>query len=279
MFGGRLGTRGRREAARAGVGGGPDPADGRAEEPVTPPPTGPFDLADLPADGRERADFGALLVPRVAGTWLRVSAGGPVPVLIATDGVSALELSVLAAPRRQELWATIRADLLAAASDDPDDDADGADANRPGIAGDSTGWTPAGGPLTARPRQDSAERDAAAPEADTDQAVRAGTRGPELHLLLDTDHGSVPTRIVGVDGPRWFLCAIFTGPAASDPAAAPALEELLGATAVVRGTDPMPVREPVPLITPDRHGEQIVDIPAQRSTPGTVTVREPDLLG
>ncbi|MCK9894134.1 DUF3710 domain-containing protein, partial [Frankia sp. AgB32] len=112
-----------------------------------------------------------------------------------------------------------------------------------------------------------------------EQVVRAGTRGPELHLTVETDHGWVPARIVGVDGPRWFLCAIFTGPAAADPAAAPALEELLAATAVVRGTDPMPVREPIPLIVPDRPGEPIIDVPAQRAAPRTVTVREPDFLG
>ncbi|WP_163552905.1 DUF3710 domain-containing protein [Candidatus Frankia alpina] len=195
--------------------------------PNTPDVAGPYDVAARPDDGRQRADFGALLIPRVAGTWIRLSLDGPVQALVATDGSSALELSALAAPRGQQLWAAICADLLAAtAPDDPD-------------------------------------------------ACRPGPRGPELHLPIDVGSGPVPTRIVGIDGPRWFLCAVFTGPAATDPATAPALDELLAATVVVRGDAPMPVREPIPLTTPDGRGERIIEVPAQRAAPEIMTLGLP----
>ncbi|EIV93050.1 DUF3710 domain-containing protein [Frankia sp. QA3] len=256
MLGGRLIHGRRRDAARAGepgrIGaahkeadpppgahlGTPDhpdaPAGGdalddpNARDGAEPPDVaGPYDVAARPDDGRQRADFGALLIPRVTGTWIRLSLDGPVPALVATDGSSTLELSVLAAPRGQDLWATIREDLLAAtAPDDPD-------------------------------------------------ACRPGPRGPELHLPIDYGSGPIPARIVGVDGPRWFLCAVFTGPAATDPAAAPALDELLAATVVVRGGAPMPVRDPIPLIPPDRMGERIVEVPAQRAAPEIMTLGRP----
>ncbi len=87
---------------------------------------GPFDAADAPDDGRARADFGALVVPRVNGTRIRVSASGPMPTLAAMDGTSVLELSVLAAPRSGGLWASIREDLVLSAPEDTEwNDEDG----------------------------------------------------------------------------------------------------------------------------------------------------------
>lgn len=83
----------------------------------------------------------------------------------------------------------------------------------------------------------------------------AGAYGPELLAMVPTqvpDQGVVlaPARFVGVDGPRWFLRALFTGAAASDPQAAEPLEAALRAVVVVRGNDPMAVRDPLPLQLP-----------------------------
>lgn len=72
-----------------------------------------------------------------------------------------------------------------------------------------------------------------------------GTLGTELRAALPSEPGSggprglVPVRFVGVDGPRWFLRGLFTGPAARDTAAAAPLESVLRGCVVVRGTDPM----------------------------------------
>jgi hypothetical protein len=79
-----------------------------------------------------------------------------------------------------------------------------------------------------------------------------GPFGPELHATLPGEggKGTVPARFIGVDGPRWFLRALLAGPVAADPAKAKTLEDALRGIVVVRGNDPLPVREPVPLKLP-----------------------------
>lgn len=78
-----------------------------------------------------------------------------------------------------------------------------------------------------------------------------GPFGIELTGKLPGQGGAmVPMRMLGVDGPRWFLRGMIVGPAAADAAAAAALEETFRGIVVVRGTDPLPVREPVPLRLP-----------------------------
>lgn len=79
-----------------------------------------------------------------------------------------------------------------------------------------------------------------------------GPFGVELHGTLPADGGGgpVPVRFIGVDGPRWFLRGLLAGPVAADQAKAAVFEEALRSCVVVRGTDPLPVREPVPLRLP-----------------------------
>ena len=57
-------------------------------------------------------------------------------------------------------------------------------------------------------------------------------------------------RFVGVDGPRWFLRGMLTGPAATDPVQARSLEEVFRSTIVVRGGEAMAPRELLPLRLP-----------------------------
>jgi hypothetical protein len=57
-------------------------------------------------------------------------------------------------------------------------------------------------------------------------------------------------RFVGFDGPRWFVRGVFSGPAATHPAQASVLETVLTSIVVVRGTDPMAPRDPLPLRLP-----------------------------
>ncbi|MFL6099884.1 MAG: DUF3710 domain-containing protein [Actinomycetales bacterium] len=59
-----------------------------------------------------------------------------------------------------------------------------------------------------------------------------------------------PARFVGVDGPRWFLRAVFTG-AAVEPARAGAVEDLVRALVVNRGAEAMAPRELLPLKLPE----------------------------
>lgn len=83
-----------------------------------------------------------------------------------------------------------------------------------------------------------------------------GTFGKEITARLPVQGGLQPARFVGVDGPRWFLRALVTGPAAADPARAAVLEEALRQVVVVRGESPMPVREPLQLVLPKDLAEQ-----------------------
>jgi hypothetical protein len=83
-------------------------------------------------------------------------------------------------------------------------------------------------------------------------AEAEGPFGTELRGTLPGEggRGTVPVRFIGVDGPRWFLRGLIAGPAASDHAKAKRFEDALRRCVVVRGSDPLPVREPVPLQLP-----------------------------
>jgi Protein of unknown function (DUF3710) len=84
--------------------------------------------------------------------------------------------------------------------------------------------------------------------------VEAGF-GPELHTRVRgaAQQGKATEqvlRFVGFDGPRWFVRGVFSGPAATHPAQATVLETVLTSIVVVRGTDPMAPRDPLPLRLP-----------------------------
>jgi hypothetical protein len=83
-----------------------------------------------------------------------------------------------------------------------------------------------------------------------------GPLGPELRTRMpQAGPGGrtvyAPARFVGVDGPRWFLRAVFSGQAAiADDAASP-LYDFVRETVVVRGDSPMAPREMLPLQLPN----------------------------
>ena len=77
-----------------------------------------------------------------------------------------------------------------------------------------------------------------------------GPFGTELVGRLKVDGALTPVRFIGVDGPRWFLRAMLLGAAAAEAAKAAPFERVLRDVVVVRGADPLPVREPVPLHLP-----------------------------
>jgi hypothetical protein len=80
-----------------------------------------------------------------------------------------------------------------------------------------------------------------------------GSLGPELMASLPAQPGSpqmVPVRFTGIDGPRWFLRATFSGAAAISPEAAAPLEMLLREVVVVRGEHPVPPRDLLELRLP-----------------------------
>jgi hypothetical protein len=83
-----------------------------------------------------------------------------------------------------------------------------------------------------------------------------GTFGRELIARIparspDGRTGHTAARFVGVDGPRWFLRAVFSGEAVHKPEAAGDLESVVRDIVVVRGAEAMAPRELLPLRLPE----------------------------
>jgi hypothetical protein len=192
--------------------------------------SGPWDVADAPDDGLARVDLGALRLPARPGTELRVDLNQQQKVIGATlrYGDSLLQVSAFAAPRAAGIWDDVRADLARNAS--------GQGASLKEVEG-PFGTELAGTVVAAPP---------ARPDEPAPQPVRR------------------PARFLGVDGPRWFLRAMITGPAATEPDAAAVLEDVFRDIVVVRGHEPMPVREQLPLALPPQAAAQVAQQQAAR---------------
>ena len=192
--------------------------------------SGPWDEADAPDDGLTRVDLGALRLPARPGTELRVDLNPQQKVIGATmrHGDSLLQVSAFAAPRAAGIWDEVRTDLARNAS--------GQGASLTEVEG-PFGTELAGTVMAAPPPR---------PDDPTPKPVRR------------------PARFLGVDGPRWFLRAMITGPAAVEPEAAAVLEDVFADIVVVRGHEPMPVREQLPLTLPPQAAAQVAQQTAAR---------------
>ena len=92
-----------------------------------------------------------------------------------------------------------------------------------------------------------------------------GPHGQELFAAVPVQGGgAAPARFIGVDGPRWFVRALLTGPAAQDRSVAAPLEQALRSVVVVRGSEAMAVRDPLPLHLPREVAEQAAAAQAQQ---------------
>lgn len=82
-----------------------------------------------------------------------------------------------------------------------------------------------------------------------------GPFGTELAATIpvQTPEGTTvpqPARFIGVDGPRWFLRALITGPIVQNRGRVQALEGVIRRVVVVRGGDAMAPRDVIPLRLP-----------------------------
>jgi hypothetical protein len=78
-----------------------------------------------------------------------------------------------------------------------------------------------------------------------------GPFGTELRAKLPVDTGGTQSaRFLGVDGPRWFLRGLLSGPGSTDPTQAKRLEDAFRDIVVNRGTDAMAPRDMLPLHLP-----------------------------
>lgn len=90
-----------------------------------------------------------------------------------------------------------------------------------------------------------------------------GPFGAQLDARIpDESGGRQAARFIGVDGPRWFLRGLITGPAATDSLQAKRLEEVFRGIVVVRGGDAMAPRDALPLHLPREAVEQMAEAEA-----------------
>jgi hypothetical protein len=91
--------------------------------------------------------------------------------------------------------------------------------------------------------------DEAQGELGTELRTRMPSAGPDGRTVF------APARFAGVDGPRWFLRAVFSGRAAIDAEAAGPLMGVVRDTVVVRGEAAMAPREMLVLTLPQQAAE------------------------
>jgi hypothetical protein len=196
-------------------------ADDPTEESAAASAAGPFDADDLPDDDVKRVDLGSLLIEPEAGRELRLQ----------VDEKSGSVQSVVLAGK------------------------DGAIEVRAFAA-------PRNGDLWSEVR----------PQIAADMARKGGTAteregrfGPELVCQMQVQRkeggtATQPSRIVGINGPRWLLRATFFGRPALEPDQAGEWEDAIAKIAVRRGDHAMRVGEPLPVTMPDE---------ARRASPPT----------
>ncbi len=90
-----------------------------------------------------------------------------------------------------------------------------------------------------------------------------GSFGTELRAQVKADgtNNLQAARFVGVEGPRWFLRAVFLGAAAKPGATTDLLEAMVRNLIVVRGDEAMPVGAPIPLRLPES-AQAVPDAPS-----------------
>jgi hypothetical protein len=114
----------------------------------------------------------------------------------------------------------------------------------------------------AAPKSPGQWRDVAAELADTlrrDNARVATETGPWGREVVGSAAGG-DLRFIGVDGYRWMIRGVASGPAGSVEAGSPLVEQaraVVAATVVDRGSDPHPVRTPLPISLPPALAQQL----------------------
>ncbi|GAA4898677.1 DUF3710 domain-containing protein [Stackebrandtia albiflava] len=97
-----------------------------------------------------------------------------------------------------------------------------------------------------------------------------GDYGVELLVRSSGQQGDTAARFVGIDGPRWFVRAVFQGRMATDPTASDLLDDCVRGVVVERGNQAMPVLEGLPLKLPAGMAEQAkAKLAANRATAST----------
>jgi len=195
--------------------------DAGVESPAAAGPRGPFDADEMPADAPEvaRIDLGSLQIPAVDGLELRLQ----------IDENSGAIAAVLLTGEEGAI------ELRAFA------------APRHGDL-----WAEVLPQLAADVQQRGGQ-----------VGQRDGNFGPELVCQLgvtlpDGEEGVQPSRILGINGPRWLLRVTFLGRPAVEQEVGEAWEQVLHHIVVNRGRTAMPKGEALPIVLPP-DAQQVVE--------------------
>jgi len=109
-----------------------------------------------------------------------------------------------------------------------------------------------------------------------------GPFGTELHARVRTDEPgqrtqTQPVRFLGVDGPRWFLRGVISGPAARRPELARPFEEVFEDVVVIRGDHPAPPRDLLEIRLPDEARQALEEQMAAQQEPPDPFERGPEI--
>jgi hypothetical protein len=204
--------------------GGDDGAADEPEAPVTvdtpevidtavaPTGSGPFDAAEVDARDDGRLDLGALRIRGVGGMELRLEVDEQAQQVVGATAVIGDSAVQLQA---------FAAPRTAGVWDEIREEIARSIVSQGGTADDVRG------------------------ELGRELRTRMPSAGPDGRTVY------APARFVGVDGPRWFLRAVFSGRAAIEDDAAAPLMEVVRDTVVVRGDAAMAPREMLPLRLPE----------------------------
>jgi hypothetical protein len=185
---------------------------------------GPYDSGDVPADDG-RLDLGALRIQGVPGMELRLEVDEAADLVVGATAVIE-DSAVQLQAFAAPRTAGIWDDIRAEIAESVVAQGGTADEGR--------------GPLG------------------TELLTRMPSAGPDGRTVF------APARFTGVDGPRWFLRAVFSGRAAIDDEAMAPLLEVVRQTVVVRGDAAMAPREMLPLRLPQAAEAQVPAEPAEQ---------------
>jgi hypothetical protein len=108
-----------------------------------------------------------------------------------------------------------------------------------------------------------------------------GPFGPELQARVKSEEPgqrtqTQPVRFLGVDGPRWFLRGVISGPAARRTELAREFEEIFADVVVVRGDHPAPPRDLLEIRLPEE-ARQAMEQMAEQEDPTDPFQRGPEI--
>jgi hypothetical protein len=180
---------------------------------------GPWDVND-DVPQADRIDFGCLHVPVAEGCEVQVSMADDQPAWITVvRGDSGLQLQAFAAPKTDGLWADVRQEIA----------------------------------------DEVAKAGGQSEEADGPFGVEVHARIAPPEPVPGMPGALHPVRFLGVDGPRWFLRGVISGPAAVQPEIAAPLEQVFADVVVVRGDHPVPPRDMLEIQLPAEALQALAD--------------------